>query len=387
MRSTWPRERSELSGLDWLRSLFASYYARAEVVLPEDYAAREWAFQPLGSSTYIRHLSFKTEAELRRYLVRNPPAHAYYSSARFLFPEVPYMEQKVWLGSDLIFDIDADHLPGCENPKTRWACSSCGRSFEVEGRGKSIACPACGSRELIDLSEVSPECLKLAARETAKLLRVLENDFGVDDVHVYFSGNRGFHVHVTSKELLELNGDERRELVDYLKGVGLELREVLELGGEAKRPRSSAVAPSPRDAGWRGRLGRVIYDELGLSDDKVLTFGELKGRDLEELIPKASVHVDEKVTIDVHRLVRLPGSLNGKTGMPVVEVRPRELEAFSLTCSLSPFDGTAAVALSVDLDVEVFDVEIHGERGELVELPLCAAVFLALRGAVERVVA
>ncbi|WP_243675341.1 hypothetical protein [Vulcanisaeta distributa] len=39
-----------------------------------------------------------------------------------------------------------------------------------------------------------------------------------------------------------------------------------------------------------------------------------------------STHIDEVVTMDVHRLIRLPNSLHGKTGLRVIRVSPSDLE-------------------------------------------------------------
>jgi len=80
-------------------------------VLPGDIIRREFAFQPFGLESYIRHISFKDEASLRMYIKSKTPKHAYHSVAIYELPEAPSMEEKGWLGSDLLFDLDLDH-PG-----------------------------------------------------------------------------------------------------------------------------------------------------------------------------------------------------------------------------------------------------------------------------------
>ena len=59
-----------------------------------------------------RHKAFNSEGELKDYLASMPPAHAYHSAAYYQYPQAPTMLEKKWQGADLIFDLDADHLPG-----------------------------------------------------------------------------------------------------------------------------------------------------------------------------------------------------------------------------------------------------------------------------------
>jgi len=99
-------------GEESLRELFKAYYALdPPLVLPGDIIRREFAFQPFGLESYVRHLSFKDETSLRAYIKSKTPKHAYHSIAIYELPEAPSMEEKGWLGSDLLFDLDLDH-PG-----------------------------------------------------------------------------------------------------------------------------------------------------------------------------------------------------------------------------------------------------------------------------------
>ena len=59
-------------------------------------------------------MGFRNMGDLRNYLVRQVPMHAYYSSAFYENPNAPKMEMKGWQGADLVFDLDADHLKGAE---------------------------------------------------------------------------------------------------------------------------------------------------------------------------------------------------------------------------------------------------------------------------------
>ena len=102
-----------------------------------------------------------------------------YSSAYYRVPDHLKMAQKEWLGADLIFDLDADHL-----------------------------------REAAGLSDQGQ--LELVKRKVRSLLEeFLLGDFGIspENAQLYLSGGRGYRVHVRDEAFLPLNSPERRELV------------------------------------------------------------------------------------------------------------------------------------------------------------------------------
>ncbi len=374
------QEQFKKKALSWLNKTLSLYYRNARLLLPEDMDRREFAYQPLGKNTYVRHLSFKDPHEVSLFFSKNPPLHAYYSSAKYAFPEIPDMEQKRWLGSELIFDIDADHLRACTVVEQLHICMSCGYNM----RGFRIAkCPNCGSQEVVEAETLPSECISAAAREAEKLVRVLRKDLGIKKVRAFFSGNRGFHVHTECDEnILMMNSDERREIVDYIKGVGLDLKLAVLL---SDRRKSSLIIPRPGDPGWRGRVGEELYRTLGLPENQVLTWGEAASKHgvkgLEEYVENARIEIDEKVTIDVHRLVRIPGSLNGKTGLPVVEVAEGELRSFEISASLSPLKGRIEIMLLAPVkEAVILGFPVSGDSGEKLEVPHSVAMFLMLRG-------
>ncbi|MEM3522216.1 MAG: DNA primase small subunit domain-containing protein, partial [Candidatus Bathyarchaeia archaeon] len=57
---------------------------------------------------------------------------------------------------------------------------------------------------------------------------------------------------------------------------------------------------------------------------------------LDKVIDSSSVNIDTVVTTDIHRLIRLPETLNSKTGFRVVEININELDSFN------PFDDALA---------------------------------------------
>ena len=396
----------------FLKGLFARYYARRGPEQPRDIQHREFAFMTFGERMVIRHKGFRTYEELRYFMARLGPSDAFYSSAYFLRPDEPDMKAKGWMGADLMFDIDADHLPTtCRKEHDKWACRSCGRSGPGEAPEK---CPSCGSSDLLEVKWICEKCLSAARDELIKLIEVLEGELGLDssDMIASFSGHRGYHLQVCSKAVLELGQDERGEIVDYLLAVGIE-------------PELLGLAPGARldvsEVGWRGRLARALYALLYRADE-----GELKslglrpravkallasrdlildclehgkplrlprgfgGRSLKKLLlacaEREAIKVDPVVTRDTHRLVRMNGSLHGKTGLLKVSVPMDELEEFDpLSSALAFGEGMARVRIAEGLP-EVPPIrlgeETYGpfEPGEVVVLPLFAAVFLMCKG-------
>ena len=50
---------------------------------------------------------------------------------------------------------------------------------------------------------------------------------------------------------------------------------------------------------------------------------------LQVIVGEIGAEIDEPVTIDIHRLIRYPGSLHGATGFKVQEIELKELEKFN----------------------------------------------------------
>lgn len=366
---------------DWIASKLSEYYKQASLILPENLSAREFAYQPIGSKSYVRHLSFKSAEDLRKYVVQNPPLHLFYSSAIYTFPEINDMEKKGMVGSELIFDIDADEVKGCEYFEQMHICRNCGYVMY----GKSIKkCIKCGSTDVVDAEPIPGNCIKNAARETKKLVKILRKDFGFSEVKVYFSGNRGFHVRpVCDEGCLKLSSEERAQIVKYIKGDGLSIERILLSNTKRKK---NLIIPAPDEPGWRGRIGEIIYNKMGMMPSKKITLEEAKSKlgndiDFAEIVKEASVDIDEKVTIDVHRLIRIPNSINGKLGFPVLEIPESELENFYISCNLSPFKEKTEIQANFTLENKV----IMGEKvdlikGDRITVPGCIAFLLISRG-------
>ncbi|MEA2090022.1 MAG: DNA primase small subunit domain-containing protein [Thermoproteota archaeon] len=362
----------------------------------------------------LRHKAFKNVGGFKAFLKKIVPSHVYYSSAYYENPEAE-MRRKGWLGADLFFDIDADHIPTpCKKLHDRWTCTSCG----AVGKGAPPdKCPGCGRQKFDEKTWPCEVCLEAAKAETMKLLDMLMEDFGFSagDITVCFSGHRGYHVQVESGEVQALDGMARKEIVDYVVGVGLE---TIFHGLEKKEARVLA-GPGLEDKGWRGRIARGTYDfllnaslqelkQIGLgkkavdvltkNKDKLLGSWRKVGpwsmirnvgvKSWEKIAAHAvdgqSAKIDTVVTPDVHRLIRLTGSLHGKTGLRKVEVPLESLESFDPFKSAIAFkEGKVRVFVSEAPEFRIEDETYGPYKEQRVELPTAAALLLLCKGLAE----
>jgi len=363
----------------------------------------------------LRHMSFDSVGGLEAYLEKTVPSDAYLSCAYYEQPEAE-MDRKGWSGADLVFDIDADHIPtSCDKIHDEWTCGECG--FMGRGLGPE-KCPACGGQKFDVKSWPCEVCLDSAKVETNKLLYMLTRDFGFSerDVHVFFSGHRGYHIHVEDEKIREIGANARKEIVDYVCGLGLDTT-LLGLSEKDWKIIRSPIRID--DAGWRGRVVTGVrgfirnakqadYRALELKSNVIAaivknkekivdSWGDsrhwrpVKGvgfenwqKIIEFCVDSVSANIDTVVTTDVHRLIRLTGSLHGKTGLKKVEFPISSIEDFDPFKSAVAFKkGTALVFVSDSPEFRLGDVTLGPYKTQRVELPVAAAVLLICKGRAE----
>ena len=361
----------------FLKNQFQTYYSKPPDKLPDRFSRREFAFVFFGGHGMMRHIGFQRKKQYMDFLKKKSPAHAYYSTAYYQNPHASTMQEKGWMGAELIFDLDADHLPNVEQIP-----------YEKQ----------------LDL--VKDEFYKLVDD-------FLLNDFGFDEDHLdlFFSGGRGYHCHVKDPRIFQLDSGERREIVDYI--IGRDLRDSLvlhkqsmgttQIKGKTVSTGTTLKMPSPDEPGWRGRISRGlidILDEIINSDtplEKLEEYGVSKqtaGKLLSDLseerikrikqgkldqsttirrfflnsalrktaVSFASGETDEPVTCDVKRLIRLPFSLHGKTGLKVTPVSLDELKTFdplsdTIVFSDDPVSITVDQPISITMNKEQFQLK------------------------------
>ena len=399
--------------------MFHEYYNRdfhLETV-PGQINSREFGFV-LFSEGVVRHKKFETNDELTTFLRKFVPLDAYYSCAYYENPEAD-MERKGWLGADLIFDIDADHIPTmCEQLHEEWMCSNC--KFSGKGRTPN-KCPICGGEKFDVKTWPCEACLASAKHETIKLLEMLMRDFGFskDEVHIFFSGHRGYHIHVECEAIKELDSMARKEIVDYVSSIGLEASmHAPDLKSLEKKPNLGRNIKF-LSSGWSQRLFLGVQNflanakeedlrNIGLKKETVnivINYKDLILKGLRELekwptvrglgsetwrkiiehvVMLQSAKIDTVVTTDIHRLIRLPETLNSKTGLKKVEFSISAVDDFDPFRDAVAFKrGIVEVKVSNAPKFRLGDETFGPYTNKKVKLPTAAALMLICRDRAE----
>ncbi|WP_292369564.1 DNA primase catalytic subunit PriS [Methanoregula sp. UBA64] len=368
---------------EFVRQRFAEYYKKAVLVAPSSLEQREWGFvlfNPGATEMRMRrHTAFPGRGEMADYIRNLVPSHIYYSTAYYEKPDAPTMAEKGWCGADLIFDLDADHI--------------------VKGPYDQM--------------------LARVKAETEKLLDMLTGELGVDkkQIELVFSGGRGYHVHIRDLAFRGWGSAERRELVDYICGIGLDPAILL--------------GANPSGPGWPARfrqaLGAYLAWIASLSEEdamKYLTGLEGVGKDsaagflkrcseMEAEVAKPKIDptifkdrviraalqeqegefkkrlndtaalADEPVTTDIKRLIRMPTSLHGGSGMQVQQLELRDLAGFDpLTDAVVFSEREVKVDARFPLAMPMLGSTYQIQKG-ITTVPEAVAVFLCCRGIAE----
>ncbi|MEE6208794.1 DNA primase small subunit PriS [Salarchaeum sp. III] len=381
----------------YLRGRFRDYYRNVSLSPPPGADDREWGYIPWTSgpdTTMVRHKSLLDLGDLDEFARRERPRHVYFSAGYYDEPSASSMDAKTWRESDLVFDLDADHLPNVTLGEDSY-------------------------------SEMLAKCKDALYR----LLDFLDRDFGFDDLGLVFSGGRGYHVHVRDPDIRGLEREQRREVVDYVLGNGLELeslvREETVSGVGLKNPTTKRTLPT--DGGWGRRavdhIGAFVDDLLELDEDEAVyrlqTFdgigeksaqaiynvvqnntAEVKRGNVDvhpafltlaraliaETVEEQQAAIDEPVTTDTHRLIRFPGTLHGGSGLVVQRLSREELDDFDPVV-----DAVPETFVGHDITVEPtreYEFSLLGETFSVepgvVSLPEYAGIFLMARGWAEK---
>jgi DNA primase small subunit len=98
-------------------------------------------------------------------------------------------------------------------------------------------------------------------------------------------------------------------------------------------------------------------------------------------LEKQSVNIDTVVTPDVNRLIRLPNSLHGKTGLKKVEFPIADLDDFDPLKSAVAFkEGEVTVQVSEVPEFRVQNETYGPFKRQKVELPTATALMLLCKG-------
>lgn len=364
--------------IKFLKDIFRKYYFENKY-FPYLYSIekREFGYRKFDSLV-VRHLSFKNIGELEAELVRNVPLDVYYSNAYYEFPSNPISE-KQWEGADLIFDIDIKDLNiPCFHEHTYYICNLCGF---VNSEQK--LCNNCNKGKTYDISIPCKRCFTAIKKEAAKLLEFLRYDLGIEEkfIEIFFSGNAGFHFHVNDPSMRNLDSNSRSNVTDYIIGNGFMCESI-----GVRKYRNGFMIKLPKSGimnGWR----KKIASSLGInqkSELKLKHLVEASGgydgfrNEINRITKKFGVHIDSQVTNDIHRVFRLPGSINGKSGL--TKTKCDDLESFNPNndaCMLG--DSEVYINLKTKLKINLKNNNFKLDN-VLEKVPSYVAVYLVCKG-------
>jgi DNA primase small subunit len=369
-----------------VRNAFREYYFRSKIVEePTRIGQREFGYSLFGQGGMIRHLSFSTLGELTAMLVKETPSDVYCSNAYYRFPTNP-MQEKDWLGAFLIFDIDGKDLDlPCVPSHSYQKCAGCGSVVMFQSESSPFLCQSCSSSKADLISIPCVKCIDASKQELKKLLEFLTKDFGIErpSITSYFSGNNGFHVHVSDEQFTQLDSSARSDLAGYILGAGLLPESVGVRKGSGGKFDTVKFPRGGIGYGWRNKMAaKLRIDSTGIIrlQNLVAQSGGYSGFKLEmEKNAKAmGSRIDSQVTTDVHRIFRMPGTLNSKSGL--AKTRCADIGAFDPfkdSCVL----GDAAVDIALKCPVKI---RLKGKSFNLskesAQLPAFAAVYLICKG-------
>ncbi|MDD1719181.1 MAG: DNA primase small subunit PriS, partial [Methanoregulaceae archaeon] len=303
-------------------------------------------------------------------------------------PGAPTMEEKGWSGADLIFDLDADHI----------------------------------MRGPYDLM------LARVKEEAQKLLDMLTGELGFDPktIDLVFSGGRGYHIHIKDIAVRGFGSPERREFIDYVCGTGIDPSLILSAGSHSHRGWHRRYISALIEyllwlasgaGGDEGQMGgaRHLAELPGIGRETAERFikradtlidslhaGEvsllLREKGISQVInvlnegadPEFTTRIraraalaDEPVTTDIKRLIRMPTSLHGGSGMRVTRIPVRDLADFDPLVDAVVFgERNVKVETSRDLGLALMGNRYQLSAG-IAPVPEALAVFLCCRGLAE----
>ena len=350
--------------LGFLRSAYKQYYFnRADSIeFPDEIQTREFGYVPFDGGM-IRHLSFKGQGEAVAEILKQSPSSVYCSNARYSAPTLP-MEEKGWNGAELIFDIDATDIPTpCKKGHDVWYCEKCSTSGRLP---KPPRCPKCGGSPT-ELKGTCKICLDASKDHALRVVAFLAGDFAVsrEDIRIYFSGNRGYHLHVFDDRFYQLGQQARAEIADYIRGGSLPPAQ--SLAASLKRGVDETT-----NAGWTKRV-------FSYTEARKAGFEGTYAKLVSEAVSSQRALIDASVTTDIHRVFRLAGTLHGNTGM--CKMRVSSVDSFD-----PQVDAVVLSAEPVKVNVGFFPrFNIGGSsfgpyQSATETLPTYAAVSILTRG-------
>ena len=375
------KELEHTKEIQFVHDNFQQFYKAHQVSVPST-SMREFGFG-YEKKIDLRHKAFANQRDLQDYFVSKVPLYASYSAAFYEYPAARPMSAKNFLKAELIFDLDASPTHEGHNPVF---CSHCQESVRAD------------------------------------VIRLLEDflfaDFGFskDETTVNFSGSKGYHVHVATDALMQLTATQRDQLVEYAAGTNVDFARFFSVQKHVLNARSieTITGPSAESKGWAKRILDRALAILSLPQEefveKLKKAGYTKkqsetifaNRDyvasqlsqgrwsaiekpnllVSEIASTAgigrNVSLDRAVTTDMSRLIRIPDTLHGDTGLIAKSIPFAKLSDFDPTVSALAFatDKTQNIVALDHYDFFFAGSSFALEKDRINEVPLAVAILL-----------
>ncbi|MHA1243785.1 MAG: DNA primase catalytic subunit PriS [Candidatus Heimdallarchaeota archaeon] len=282
---------------------------------------REFAFL-LENNIFVRNLSFKTSSELIDYILKNPVMRSYVGAVYETPPSKQNSIQKIkWLSREFCFDLDLNDYD---------LVRTCGC------QGKEEYCKICWS---------------LVQESVSFLDKTLREDFGFNDIVWVFSGRRGFHAWVRDARAGTLTQEQRNSMVRYLslikdgsrtQAVEKDLKNVLPLRNRIIEMVAKAFFDKATDKELRAepfkftgkQIERLRYNLKDNSKPFHFTYDTIleKKHDKDAVFTHIITHryprIDRKVSIDLRRILKIPGGVQDTNGKICCKVDVKKVHKF-----------------------------------------------------------
>ncbi len=396
---------------DFLKKNFSDFYKKNFIEDPPEPEQREFGIGEFGRKITQRHLSFSSIREFNYFLQKETPFFVSCSTALYSQPAARPMQAKGFLQGDIVYEFDADDIKTpCKQVHDSWKCPRC----NAEGKGAIELCTECGAPVKVE-QWFCEECLGEAKKQIFELKEFLENDFAfTEGISINFSGSAGFHFHLRGKSIRQLKQAARIELLDFLTGANLDLGAIgfVENGKSLDCPKPSALGWAQKImSGLRDLVENAPSDKIaaiaGVRDSNAKKFLEKKQRILEGIekgmlfpfptkktrefwlalakfvVEKKKLDIDRQTSMDLNKIIRVPGTIHGGTGFIAKKISWEELKKFNAFTDALAFPQGKTVRVLIDkapkfnLGSESFGPFQNSEA----ELPLNAVVFLVAKQA------
>lgn len=398
----------------FLTKQLKEYYTNNKIPAPKEVEKREFGWGGFGQKISTRHFEFKSESDFNNFLRTQIPFYISCSNALYQKPSARPMAAKLYQRADIVYEFDSNDLKcECTQKHDFWKCPNCGK----EGKGIPEHCDECGAGVSVE-NWVCPSCLDEVKKEVFRLLEFLENDFAITEgIEINFSGNRGYHIHLTSEQIQALPKEGRTSLLDYLTAQNLNPKL---LGYYMdKTSRTMRSPPKKQALGWANRINASLHtliENTSPSDIAAITGARVKDAEvikqnkdsLEEAmqngilpplpkttekfwlslinraIQKTKLTLDRQASLDLSKIMRVPNTIHGSTCLAAKTLSIENLKDYN-PLKESVVLGSAPIKIQIRRapKITLADQEFGPFNEETAEIPAFAAAYFLAKGVAE----